>query len=172
MYQVDSLDRVVPLDGLPPSCTGAPLPVVIADENALFVAYRVSIHDPGFDGTNPRSVGPAMRECYAIVEFREPSSSMFGYPNDEALAGHPLYSRGLSHYAAYEVLDSSWVRTHVRMNEVRFPGSAWLFAKNRHFILTFHDSTFECIAREVQAHSNMIGSRRDVIAHINGLLRG
>jgi hypothetical protein len=31
-----------------------------------------------------------------------------GYPDNEALPGHPLYSKGLRHYGRYEVLESSW----------------------------------------------------------------
>lgn len=144
--------------------------MVIADEHAVFVAYIISVPDPAFDGANPRSVGPEMPEPYAIVEFRRVSSSMFGHPNDEALAGHPLYDRGLEHYGSFEVLESSWVRALARMNEVRFPGSSWLFDDARHFILTFHDSTFECIASSVVARETLVATRSDVIARVSQLL--
>lgn len=39
MYPVDEHDRVVPLDGIPKPETGAPEPVVIADEQAVVLYY-------------------------------------------------------------------------------------------------------------------------------------
>jgi hypothetical protein len=73
----------------------------------------------------------------------------FGYPNDEALSGHPLYSKGLDAYGVCEVISSSWVKTLTEQNRVAFPDTP--DSTLRHFIITFHDSTFECIARELKA---------------------
>lgn len=42
-------------------------------------------------------------------------------------------------YEIYEVLNSSWVA------ELDFQRSG----HNRHFIVTFHDNTFECIANDM-----------------------
>ena len=72
-------------------------------------------------------------------------SVMFGSPNDEALHGHPLADRGLGAYAAHEVVSSSWIRGLERMNRAHSVHSAAACARLRHFILTFHDSTFECV---------------------------
>jgi hypothetical protein len=41
-------------------------------------------------------------------------------------------------YGAFEVHDSSWIRELQQISNRRIEG--------RHFILTFHDATFECIA--------------------------
>lgn len=169
MYTVDEHDSVVPLQGLPKSCAGVPLPLVVADEHHVLVAYRMPVIDPEFDGTNPRSVGPSMQEPYAIVGFRS-SVHMFGYPNDEALGGHPLYERGLGFYGAFEVLNSSWIRQIRAMNEVCFPGRSWHFDTERHFALTFHDSMFECIATGYEVRGEVVGTRREVMAHMNDLL--
>ena len=42
MYEVDENDRVVALEGIPPSSAGAPEPVIIADERRVILAYRVT----------------------------------------------------------------------------------------------------------------------------------
>jgi hypothetical protein len=42
-------------------------------------------------------------------------------------------------YGAFEVHESSWIRELQQIAGRRIEG--------RHFILTFHDTTFECIAR-------------------------
>ncbi len=83
----------------------------------------------------------------AVVSLEACSVTKFGYPNDEALAGHPLYDRGLSGYGVFEVLNSEWIDLTVRQNQVSFPATRR--GSGRHFIFTFHDSTFECIAGEL-----------------------
>src|SRR5262249_17748356 len=70
----------------------------------------------------------------------------FGPPNDEALSGHPLYRKGLRHYGVCEVKNSSWVRALERMNRVHPSHHPRMFSRYRHFVFTFHDTTFECIA--------------------------
>jgi len=147
MYQVDDRDRVVELDETPQSAVGAPLPVVLSDEHTLLLAYIVEASTPVWDGTSVRIVGPdTFDERLALVEFSRYHSFMFGSPNDEAFAGHPLASRGLHPYAAFEVQNSSWVRQLEQMNSVHPSHRAERFQRLKHFVFAFHDSTFECIA--------------------------
>lgn len=153
MYEVDRKDRVVELTDLPPSSPGAPLPVVVADEHRLFVAYIVDEPDPNWDGRSVTVVTPeSADETIALIQFVRYSAHFFGPPNDEAFAGHPLASRGLHPYGAFEVEQSSWLRLLERRNRVHPYHSAASFADLRHFVLAFHDSTFECIARGYEIH--------------------
>lgn len=78
----------------------------------------------------------------ALVEFRRCTATKFGYPNDEARAGVPRF-KGLV-YGFYEVLDSEWKVELAVLNSFAFPDTGeW---HGRHFLLTFHDTTFECLA--------------------------
>jgi hypothetical protein len=147
MYQADERDRVVALDGMPQSSVGAPCPVVFATEGDLIVAFYVQAREPDWDGTSVRVVGlETGGEPAAVVTFKRPYASFFGPPNDEAFGGHPLAARGLEPYGAFEVLESSWLRELERRNSVHPYHRPEQFARRRHFVLTFHDSTFECIA--------------------------
>ena len=74
----------------------------------------------------------------------------FGYPNDEALPGHPLYPKGLTFYGIFEVRDSSWSRALAEQNLVSFPNPSPSATSGRHFVVTFHDSTLECIAEGIE----------------------
>lgn len=76
--------------------------------------------------------------------------AVFGYPNDEALPGHPLFANGLNYYGVFEVRESSWAARLDEQNEVSFP-NAVATRPQTHFIITFHDSTFECLADGVTA---------------------
>lgn len=133
MYDVDSRDEVIQLTSLPPCDPGAPLPCVTAAEHVLRVAY-ISLGE-GSD-----------EDVIVTVSFDRPYAHMFGPPNDEAFEGHPLADRGLRPYGAFRVDRSSWVRRLERMNSVHEQHSPEHFERLRHFVLSFHDSTFECVA--------------------------
>lgn len=69
----------------------------------------------------------------------------FGWPNDEALNGHPLWGRGLRHYTIQEVFNSSWIAELERRNAVHPQHLPGAFRDCRHIIITFKEDTFECV---------------------------
>ena len=75
-------------------------PVVLQTDNATILT---------FSAKRPTVEGKYEDAGYGILEFDLCSLTKFGYPNDEALPGHPLYEKGLSAYGIYEVFNSSWV---------------------------------------------------------------
>jgi len=146
MYQIDERDKVVPLAGMPQSSVGAPLPLVMADELRVVLAFYVQEVPPGWNGSSVRVVDPATsNEPLALVRFNGYMAYMFGPPNDEAFAGHPLFDRGLRPYSASRVEDSSWIRRLESMNSVHRQHNPKRFWAMQHIILAFHDSTFECV---------------------------
>jgi len=147
MYVVDNRDRVVEVSGMPQSSVGAPLPVVLADEGTVLLAYLLEVREPDWDSSSIRVVTPSSDEPAALVRFQRPWAIAFGAPNDEAFSGHPLYERGLHPYATFEVEDSSWLRALEQMNSVHEHHRPDDFRQLRHFVFAFHDSTFECVAR-------------------------
>jgi hypothetical protein len=141
MYEVDGRDRVTDLVGVPQSSVGAPNPLVISDEHRVVLAYYVEVNDPAWDGRTVRVVGPTeVDEPIAIIRFKRCYAHVFGPPDDEVFAGHPLASRGLHPYGAFEVSQSSWIRRLEKMYSA--PEVSW---GRRHIIFAFHDSTFECV---------------------------
>lgn len=151
LYDVDDRDRVVELEDVPPPCTGAPMPQLVCDEHRAVLAYHVRKAGPTV-GTTVRMVdGNTEDTPIALVRFSPAFAKYFGPPNDEAFSGHPLAGRGLSPYGVFEVRHSSWLRRLERMNSVHPSHDRKRYLANRrHFIFTFHDSTFECIARELE----------------------
>jgi hypothetical protein len=146
MYDVDERDRVCGLEGVPDSEPGAPMPLVVADDFRTVLAYIASdAVAPTADSPSQTQTSPAGAEPFALVTFDICYAHMFGPPNDEAIAGHPLHRRGVVPYGAFEVLDSSWIRKLERMNSVHPRHRPERFLNRRHLIFTFHDSTFECV---------------------------
>jgi hypothetical protein len=148
MYQVDDKDRVVPLDKIPQSSAGAPLPLILAGEHRTVLAYYLENRDPLWDGKTIRVQDPAVGdEPVALAVFNRCLAHMFGPPNDEAFKGHPLASRGLTPYCVFRIEGSSWIRQIERMNSVHHAHRPERFWELQHLIFAFHDSTFECICR-------------------------
>jgi hypothetical protein len=132
-----SKDQPRELTSLPRSCPGAPLPLLIADEHSLFLGYHL-VEGPEDHGLEP----PCL-----VVKFERPYAHMMGPPNDEAFSGHPLAARGLRPYAVFENSGSSWIASLERMNSVHPYHDPQAFEQLKHYIFSFHDSTFECIAK-------------------------
>lgn len=124
-------ERAIPAPQFPNPDAGAPCPVTVADDLNLFIQYVTQ------SGT------------VAVVHFPLCSIFTFGSPNDEALNGHPLYSRGLKPYSVHFVEDSSWIDLLERRNSVHPMHDRKRFLEDkRHYIFTFHDSTLECVVDE------------------------
>jgi hypothetical protein len=150
MYTVDNLDVVLKLSDTPWPDVGAPLPAVLCDENKLFLAYFISTQKGIRTTAHPIEVSPRSAGVpIALVHFVCPFAHMLGPPNDEAFAGHPLACRGLEPYSVFEVEQSSWIRQLERMNAIHpNHNSDLFFCGRRHFVFTFHDSTFEVVAED------------------------
>ena len=147
MYLIDEKDRVVPIKDIPQSSIGAPIPVVLSDEFVAVVAFYLQNTPDGWDGISVRVVDKiAEGEPLALVKFSICYASMFGPPNDEAFGGHPLASRGLRPYGAFIIENSSWIRRLEQMNSVHLYHKPERFWARKHYVLSFHDSTFECVA--------------------------
>ena len=124
--------------GAPQMDTGAPVPAICLRGNQLFVAYIVS--KPQTDSDT---------EEYAVVRFDGVRQHTFGYPNDEALSGHPLFATGLKFYAFNEILFSPYLGDLGARNAVAFPGTESHFSGLRHWIVTFHDETLEVVGDSI-----------------------
>ena len=125
---------------------GSLMPVLLSGLRT-FVAFYLSVHDPLFDGTNPRVLDPQADRGISVVEFKRVTSVKIGSPNDNVLRRHPLWGSGLEFYSAHEVKNSSWITELMEVDRAheRFDESQW--SGRRHFMLTFHDETLECVAK-------------------------
>lgn len=164
MFSLGRSEKVVPLEGFPQSSIGAPCPAVIATEHSLTLIFFVEEQDPDWDGTSMRMVSVnSTDEVGTVVQFERPSIHTLGPPNDEAFGGHRLAKKGLQPYGAFEVIDSEWIQLLEKMNSVhcRHDREKFLNGK-RHFIITFHDSVFECVAHGYEVKL-LPGSIKDLL---------
>jgi hypothetical protein len=126
-------DHIRELTDVPFPWTGAPEPLVLANEETLVVGYV-----PVAPSSDPaRTVIVAFRQCYAVH---------FGLPNDEAFASHPIAGQGLRPCGAFEVEDSSWLRGLAMRNRAHPRHDPEQFQRLHHWVWTFNESVLECAA--------------------------
>lgn len=133
--------RAIPLNvpGLVWSA-GAPQPFVVSSEERTLVGFHAA----------EQAGGAADRLSVTVAELVTCTSVKFGFPNDEVLHGHPLFDAGLDYYQLHEVGNSSWLRDLRAIEAVHDRAPAVPFEKERHFVLTFQDSTLEAIATDIR----------------------
>mgnify|MGYP003636804497 CR=1 FL=1 len=150
------------LSNIPECTTGAPLPVVVSDEEHVYLIYYSQDDDSSYYGEYPASINRRVNGICAIITFEFCRIYKFGSPNDETLHGHPLYKYGLKHYSAFSIKNSPWINEVQQINKVHSSHNSKMFEKDRHYIWTFQDSTFECIS-ENYSHRVVHGSMSEVI---------
>ncbi len=122
---------------------GSPMPMVlIGSSGNLFVLF--------YGGELPVNMrqenNTEYDEILVIMKFIQHSIYKFGSPNDEVLHGHPYYRLGLKPYSFFELKNSDWIKKLMKINSVHRQFNKERWKNDKHFILTFHDETFECIA--------------------------
>jgi hypothetical protein len=139
----------MPLDWQPAWDVGAPCPHVASSGLRTFLIYLAADSARTHVGS-PRMIDPSAgeEEVLALVEFTSCYAHRFGGPNDEVITGHPLQGRGLEAYRAHVVENSPWIATEMATNSVHrgFRPERW--QRLKHFLLFFHDDTFECLAED------------------------
>lgn len=123
--------------------TGAPEPFLVANESKvglLFYAYEDEYLNTATE----------YLPLLVILKFSKCFRFSLGSPNDETLNGHPLYKHGLNSYGFFEVKGSPLIDDLEEINSVHPYHNKALYETARHFIITFHDSTFECVAESYQ----------------------
>jgi len=128
-------DTLILLDSVPMPAPASTEPFVVADEARTQVVYRIAPSE--FSVYGPFA---SNEEPFCLVRFDRAVFQSLGPPNDEELNRHVLHAKGLRCYGAYEVLSSTLVAEW-------WPNTPRAIVL-RHFIFTFEDSSFECVASD------------------------
>lgn len=139
----------VPLDFPVRWSTGAPLPHLVMNDYRVLLSFYVREPDPDWDGTYVTIKDPNdnRKESLALVEFHHSTSAKLGAPNDEVLHGHPLWGKGLDSYTAQIVKNSTWIQSLEAIDRVHHYYHPDRWRVLNHYVLWFHDTTFECVAQ-------------------------
>lgn len=128
-------DQVVLLDSVPQPAADAAEPFIVASVRRVILAYPIAEAD--FDRFGPFDPDD---DPHCTVLFPDAVFHRLGPPGDVDLDIHPLAGQGLTGLSVHEVMNSSLAA------EISAVGSA--IPAQRHFIITFSESTFECVASD------------------------
>jgi hypothetical protein len=128
-------DHVVLLDSVPHPAADAAEPFIVASNRRVILAYPIAESD--FERFGPFDSDD---DPFCTVLFPNAVFHRLGPPGDIDLEIHPLASQGLNEYSVHEVMQSSLAA------EISAAGSP--APAQRHFVITFQDSTFECVASD------------------------
>ena len=117
-------------------------PVLLQSDESTFLIFNAMKRDPGTDSYTDAG--------QAVCEFPGCWITKFGYPNDEARYAIPR-THGLS-YDVCEVANSEWDKEIVALNRHRFPD--FTMRNKRHFLILFHESSFECLAEDIRCQTS------------------
>ena len=122
---------------------------------------------PNWDGIpKVRFANSPSVEKLALVEFIDCSVANLGPPNDEVFDGHPLWGKGFEGYGAMAVENSRWIKEFERINSVHRSYKPGGWQESKHYILAFHDTTFECVARGFKVETYEI-SLSDLLSQVS-----
>jgi hypothetical protein len=135
-------ERVVPLQIDARWEPNAPAAVLVVTEAGLAaLALRPHLDDADHD--------------YVVFVWSGTYEAAMGVPNDEALSGHRLYTRGLAQLAWAGVVEhSERIADLERRNRVHARHNSERFRRLRHYVLPLKESMVEVVADslEMQRH--------------------
>ena len=115
---------------------GAPSPTIISNDNKLFIIFY--------------SAEAVRNDEIVVVSFKFCTTYRFGSPSNETIQGHPYYALGLRSGGFYELKNSDLIKQLQSVASIHPNHNAARWQKCRHFILTFHDNMFECVAEDFE----------------------
>ena len=116
------------------------MPHVLASEGQTYLMYVVQ-EDSNWDGSSEKL-------SIALVDFIDCNAWKYGGPNVDVLSGHPLWGRGLDPNAAHMIAHSRWLAQEEKINQVHPQYNPDRWKTRKHYLLSFRDKTFECLASD------------------------
>ena len=132
---------------------GAPAPLIISTDNNLYLSFYA-----GVQKTHLHERNMVADKGIFVLEFNQFVSYKFGMPNNETIQGHPYYQLGLKPYSFYQLKGSDWLEELAQIDSVHPYSKAEKWKELKHYILTFHDNMFECIAMSFEIEQKNIST--------------
>lgn len=164
-------ETAIPIKTSYPLDVGAPCPHVISNGYKTYLIYYIGTGNSNWNETevDVKIIDSKSDDFVALVSFNWCYSFRFGGINDEVLNGHPLYEHGLEAYEMHLIENSSWIKDQQKINSVHTNFSQKRWNQRKHYIFTFHDDIFECIANDYKIQV-FKGSLKDIALLANKML--
>ncbi len=145
---------------------GSPSPTILSNDNELFIAFYA-------DKENTSAIPHERNTIYDTgifaLKFKKYLKYTFGLPSDETIQAHPYCQLGMRSYSFYELRNSDLIKSLQDMEKIhpKYNPEKWKIYK--HYILTFHDNMFECIAQGFEIREENISLYNQASTMLNEL---
>lgn len=126
---------------------GSPSPTILSNDNELFIAFYANRQN---SSTIPQECNTIYDTGVFALKFKVYLKYTFGLPGEETIQGHPYSKLGMKSYSFYELKNSDLIKSLQDIEKVHPQYNPTKWEMYRHYILTFHDNMFECIAQDFE----------------------
>lgn len=139
--------ELIEIKGLFEMDYGSPSPTILSNDNELFIAFYAGKKS---SSTIPQERNTVYDTGVFALKFKVYLKYMFGLPGEETIRGHPYSKLGMKSYSFYELKNSDLIKSlqDIEKAHPKYNADKWKMYK--HFILTFHDNMFECVAQDFE----------------------
>lgn len=141
------LMELIEIKGLFEMDYGAPSPTILSNDSELFIAFYA---DKESDSSIPVERNVVYDTGIIALKFSGFLKYIFGSPGDETIHGHPYSKLGMKSCSFYELKNSDLIRSMQDIDRVNPYYSSEKWKPYKHYILTFHDNMFECVAQNYE----------------------
>ncbi|MBD1432702.1 hypothetical protein H8B06_07700 [Sphingobacterium sp. DN00404] len=139
--------ELIEIKGLFEMDFGSPSPTILSNDNELFIAFYA---DRQNSSTIPQERNIIHDTGIFALKFKVYLKYAFGLPGEETIQGHPYSKLGMKSYSFYELKNSELIKSLQDIEKVHPQYNPKKWEMYRHYILTFHDNMFECIAQDFE----------------------
>ena len=139
--------ELVEIKGLFEMDCGSPSPMIISNDSDLFIAFYADKQSAIIE---PQERNTVYDTGIFALKFKSYLKYTFGLPSNETIQGHPYFKFGLRSFAFYELKSSDLIRQLENIEKVHPYYTSDKWKEYKHYILTFHDNMFECVAKEFE----------------------
>ncbi len=139
--------ELIKINGLFEMDYGAPSPTIVSNDSELFIAFYA---DKEIKTLEPKERNTIYDKGIFALKFKKYLKYIFGLPGNETIQGHPYSKLGMKSFSFYELKNSNLIKDLQEIEKIHsyYNPEKWLNYK--HYILTFHDNMFECIAEDFE----------------------
>jgi hypothetical protein len=139
--------ELIEIKGLFEMDFGSPSPTILSNDNELFIAFYA---DKQSLSTIPQERNTIYDTGIFALKFKAFLKYTFGLPGDETILGHPYSKLGMKSYSFYELRNSDFIKSLQDIEKIHTNYNPEKWKMYKHYILTFHDNMFECIAQDFE----------------------
>lgn len=143
---------------------GAPSPTILSNDNELFIAFYA---DKESTTPFPQERNTIYDTGIFVLKFKQYLKYTFGLPNEETIHGHPYSKLGMQPCSFYELKNSDLIKALQDIEKIHPQYNSKKWEVYKHYIITFHDNMFECIAQDFEIREENTSLYNQVVAMLN-----